>query len=211
MTIKTKLMLFGTTFLIVASMTGYAFAVDSDPARKSGGADPILVGKWGYIHPGNGYQCANSPNPFDFDNDGYKENMCYWYHPDSKLLFVDFNGNQQLDNGYELLNAKGHISAVSVLLKQPNLCVVHDCYLWQDKNSNIRVDEGELEAHDKEFVFKKRQAYLDGRYISDPEKVFLRISEETGKLRGVYIYGLYQEETLDTMYETQPTYWMKGK
>ena len=67
--------------------------------------------------------------------------MCYWFNPDTKILFVDFNGNKSLDNGYELLNADKYRDALNILRISPELCAISDCYIWQDKNSNILVDD----------------------------------------------------------------------
>ena len=113
------------------------FLLDSDPDKKGGGGDPIVLGKWGYVELGNDKECNNSPSPFDYDNDSFREHMCYWYHPETKILFVDFNGNQKLDNGYELLNAKGYANALDILRLSPEICTVSDCYIWKDTNSNI--------------------------------------------------------------------------
>ena len=185
--------------------------IDDDSSSRSSGKDPVVIGKWGFIEPGNDAQCANSPNPFDFDNDGFKEHMCYWYHPETKILFVDFNGNKQLDNGYELLVSEGHENPLKILVNSSDFCIIHNCYLWQDKNSNILVDVGEIEPHNMEFVrlHKTSITIRDGLLLEDEDKVFLRVGNN-GDLRGSYIYGEFEDKNLGTMYATKPTYWMKG-
>jgi hypothetical protein len=184
-----------------------AYGVDSDPDQKSGGGDPIVFGKWGFIELGNGKKCGNSPNPFDYDNDSFKEQMCYWYHPLTKILFVDFNGNKKLDNGYELLNSAGYDNAFQILEQSPELCTVSDCYLWQDKNSNILIDYGELEPFQESFQLSGVMNYPSGKLITD--NIYPRESREDNP-RGFWIYGEAQEKNLVNMSATKPTYWMKG-
>ena len=170
--------------------------LDDDEDIKDGGRDPIVFGKWSYIEPGNGYKCSNSPNPFDFDNDGFKEHMCYWYGPETNILFVDFNDNKQLDNGYELLNAEGYTNAIEIIRSYPNLCVNTHCYMWQDINSNILVDDGELRKHDKVFDLLEYQEYPYGYKLKE---------------NGRFVYAKAHDQNLDeTLYATHPTYWMKG-
>ena len=200
-----------TTFLVLTMvMSGIfmphsadAFVPDPDKPIKGGGDDPITIGKWSYIEPGNGYQCQNSPNPFDFDNDGFKEHMCYWYSPQTKILFVDFNGNKQLDNGYELLNSDGYENALEILSMSPDLCLHSECYIWMDKNSNILVDEDELDSFGEVFSLSGVKAYSEGKLSND---VYL----PEGRDRGFFIYGEAEDETLGKLYATAPTYWMKG-
>jgi len=169
---------------------------DPDQDLKGGGQDPIVFGNWTYIEPGNGHKCANSPNPFDFDNDGFKEHMCYWYSKDTKILFVDFNGNKQLDNGYELLNAENYANAFEIIRSDPNLCVNTHCYIWQDINSNILVDDGELQEHNKVFDISEYEEYPHGYKLKENDRV---------------VYAKVYEQNLDeSLYATKPTYWMKG-
>ena len=178
--------------------------VDDDPDGKGGGWDPLVFGTWAYIEPGNEYRCSNSENPFDYDNDGFREHMCYWYSPETKILLVDFNFNQQLDNGYELLNIEGYENAIEILKLYPEICLDSDYYIWKDINSNILVDDGELEPFIQTFNLSGIISYPEGKMSND---VYL----PEGRERGFYIYGETYDETLDeNIYVTKPTYWMKG-
>ena len=182
---------------------------DGDPDAKGGGADPIVIGKWGYVELGQEFRCVGSPNPFDFDNDGFKEQMCYWYHPETKILFVDFNGNKILDNGHELLNSPGYSNGLEILTQSPELCVVTDCYLWQDKNSDILVNADEIEPFKKSFKISNLKEYPKGELVTDLDKIYPRENLKDNP-RGFFIYGEAQDEILGDMYATKPTYWMKG-
>jgi len=168
---------------------------------KEGGKDPVTIGTWGYIEPGNGFECNNSPNPFDFDNDSKKENMCYWYESGTDIFFVDFNRNRHLDNGFELLNmeTKGYIDGLHYLNQNPETCIKYDCYNWNDINSNILIDSQELTQITHEIKFIDCYHIPEGHESPD-------VNLPEGRDRGFFIYGACYEQDLGWMYATQPTY-----
>ena len=129
--------------------------------------------------------------------------MCYWYGPETKILFVDFDGNKQIDNGYELLNVNTFENALELLYLYPDLCVYSDCYVWTDQNSNIRVDDRELEEITQKFNILEMVAYPEGKLSHD---VYLSDDRD----REYFVYGEAEDKNLGVMYATKPTYWMKG-
>jgi len=147
---------------------------DPDPDQKGGGKDPFVLEGWDYIELGDGYKCSNSPNPFDYDNDGFREHMCYWYSSDTRILFSDkYEG--KLVNGTNFEAPFTHI--------------------WQDSNSNILVDKGEL-LPIKDPILKTLYEYPWGELHIPNQK---------------YIYcEMYSPTLKEYVYCTLPTYWMRG-
>lgn len=149
-------------------MHGDCGAYDPDPNEKGGGKDPVVLREnWGYFDF-NAIYCSNAPNSFDYDNDGFPEHMCYWYTPTTKILFNDrYDG--KLVNGLNFIGNFTHI--------------------WQDKNSNIFIDDGELTPIEPLQV-EMIKSYPDGvKDLND---------------RYIYCAG---ESNLGQFVCTQPTYW----
>lgn len=96
---------------------------------KCGGKDPLVFGDWWY-HENTGEKC-NSNHPFDYDNDGFKEDFCYVLVGD--IFVVDFGIG--IKSGYNMLNFDGTIyegmSPIEYLEKFLDICNVNDCYLWR--------------------------------------------------------------------------------
>ena len=127
------------------------FDADPDPDAKGGGKDPIVLHDgFGYFEF-DAYKCSNASNSFDYDSDGFPEHMCYWYVPTTKIFFNDKYDNQTLIDGSQFLGDYTH--------------------LWQDKNSNVFIDDGELvpiESHNINIVQKSKNGWKDydsGRYV----------------------------------------------
>ncbi|HBZ8587261.1 TPA: calcium-binding protein, partial [Salmonella enterica subsp. enterica] len=96
-----------------------------------------------------------------FDHDGNKfAESTGWVSPDDGLLVFDRDGNGQIDNGSELFgnntaqadgtNASNGYNALKEYddnndgVLNENDAIWNQLQVWQDKNSNGRVDEGEL-------------------------------------------------------------------
>ncbi|EIL0014367.1 hypothetical protein LK554_004583 [Salmonella enterica] len=96
-----------------------------------------------------------------FDHDGNKfAESTGWVSPDDGLLVFDRDGNGQIDNGSELFgnntlqadgtNASNGYNALKEYddnndgVLDENDAIWNQLQVWQDKNSNGRVDEGEL-------------------------------------------------------------------
>ena len=102
-----------------------------------------------------------------------------------------------------MLNVDRYENALELLNLYPDLCVYSDCYIWNDQNSNIRVDEGEIEQIKQSFNLSGMIAYPKGKLSHD---VYL----PDGREREYFVYGEAEDENLGIMYATKPTYWMKG-
>ena len=95
---------------------------------------------------------------FDYNNDGFKENMLTWFSKDEAVLVNDINNNGFVDNGSEILgnnytNKFGNkvIDILSLLdeFDTNNDGIINNkdntnLALWQDKNQNGKTDENEL-------------------------------------------------------------------
>ena len=95
---------------------------------------------------------------FDYNNDGFKENMLTWFSKDEVVLVNDINNNGIVDNGSEILgnnytNKFGNkvIDILSLLdeFDTNNDGIINNkdntnLALWQDKNQNGKTDENEL-------------------------------------------------------------------
>ena len=95
---------------------------------------------------------------FDYNNDGFKENMLTWFSKDEAVLVNDINNNGIVDNGSEILGSNytdkfGNkvIDILSLLdeFDTNNDGVINNkdntnLALWQDKNQNGKTDENEL-------------------------------------------------------------------
>ena len=95
---------------------------------------------------------------FDYNNDGFKENMLTWFSKDEAVLVNDINNNGIVDNGSEMLgnnytNKFGNkvIDILSLLdeFDTNNDGVINNkdntnLALWQDKNQNGKTDKDEL-------------------------------------------------------------------
>ena len=87
---------------------------------------------------------------FDYNNDGFKENMLTWFSKDEEVLVNDINNNGIVDNGSEILGSNytdkfGNkvIDILSLLdeFNTNNDGVINNkdntnLALWQDKNQN---------------------------------------------------------------------------
>ena len=105
-------------------------------------------------------ETTTQPNKiyFDYNNDGFKENMLTWFSKDEAVLVNDINNNGFVDNGSEILgnnytNKFGNkvIDILSLLdeFDTNNDGVINNkdntnLALWQDKNQNGKTDENEL-------------------------------------------------------------------
>ena len=95
---------------------------------------------------------------FDYNNDGFKENMLTWFSKDEAVLVNDINNNGFVDNGSEILGSNytdkfGNkvIDILSLLdeFDTNNDGVINNkdntnLALWQDKNQNGKTDKDEL-------------------------------------------------------------------
>ena len=95
---------------------------------------------------------------FDYNNDGFKENMLTWFSKDEAVLVNDINNNGIVDNGSEILGSNytdkfGNkvIDILSLLdeFDTNNDGIINNkdntnLALWQDKNQNGKTDKDEL-------------------------------------------------------------------
>ena len=96
---------------------------------------------------------------FDFDNNGFAEKIG-WVSADDGLLVRDLNGNGNIDNGGELfgdltavaegINAVNGFEALAAFdvnadgVINTKDAIYSELKIWQDRNQNGTVDEGEL-------------------------------------------------------------------
>ncbi|ECD3276211.1 hypothetical protein ABMF62_004315, partial [Salmonella enterica subsp. enterica serovar Newport] len=109
----------------------------------------------------DGVETISLENGVFFDHDGNKfAESTGWVSPDDGLLVFDRDGNGQIDNGSELFgnntlqadgtNASNGYNALKEYddnndgVLDENDAIWNQLQIWQDKNSNGRVDEGEL-------------------------------------------------------------------
>ncbi|EHB8454786.1 hypothetical protein JVX81_004792, partial [Salmonella enterica] len=109
----------------------------------------------------DGVETISLENGVFFDHDGNKfAESTGWVSPDDGLLVFDRDGNGQIDNGSELFgnntlqadgtNASNGYNALKEYddnndgALDENDAIWNQLQIWQDKNSNGRVDEGEL-------------------------------------------------------------------
>ena len=166
---------------------------DPDPDEKSGGKDPLVFGGWDY-HVNNAEKCE-TPNKFDYDNDGFVENFCYEVL--GSIFVIDLNNNGNIDNGAEMLNfyrtpLEGH-TPITFMQEYGDVCEQYDCYLWHDSVGNWSVDEYEL------IPFSFDVDYV--RYFPEGKQLV-----ENGK----YAYCSGESVNGEKFYCIQPTYWQKG-
>ena len=95
---------------------------------------------------------------FDYNNDGFKENMLTWFSKDEAVLVNDINNNGIVDNGSEILGSNytdkfgNKVIYILSLLDEfdtNNDGVINNkdntnLALWQDKNQNGKTDKDEL-------------------------------------------------------------------
>ncbi len=164
--------------------------MDTDPDEKRGGKDPIVFGEWHYVE-NDGLRCQ-SLYPFDYDNDGFKENFCYQVI--GGILAVDFGGG--IKSGYNILNfentAYAGMTPIQYLEKYPDTCIVSKCYIWNDYNLNWVSSKNELEPIN-----------FDVWYV---------VNYPFGELHDNNRYIYCEGETMQhaAFYCIQPTYWAKG-
>ncbi|EBY4129933.1 hypothetical protein D4Y10_10685, partial [Salmonella enterica subsp. enterica serovar Oranienburg] len=109
----------------------------------------------------DGVETISLENGVFFDHNGNKfAESTGWVSPDDGLLVFDRDGNGQIDNGSELFgnntlqadgtNASNGYNALKEYddnndgVLDENDAIWNQLQIWQDKNSNGRVDEGEL-------------------------------------------------------------------
>ena len=110
---------------------------------------------------GDGIETTSVKNGvhFDFDKNGFAEKLG-WVGADDGLLVRDLNGNGNIDNGGELfgdltqiaegVTAVNGFEALAALdlngdgVIDSNDAIYSELRIWQDKNQNGTVDEGEL-------------------------------------------------------------------
>ncbi|EFB7478717.1 hypothetical protein DFT97_004608 [Salmonella enterica subsp. enterica serovar Newport] len=109
----------------------------------------------------DGVETISVENGVFFDHDGNKfAESTGWVSPDDGLLVFDRDGNGQIDNGSELFgnntpqadgtNASNGYNALKEYddnndgVLDENDAIWNQLQVWQDKNSNGKVDEGEL-------------------------------------------------------------------
>ena len=174
---------------------------DPDPDKKTGGKDPLVFGDWRY-HENDGAKC-NSNSPFDFDNDGWKENFCYVIIGD--IFVVDFGDG--ITSGANMLNFDGTTlegyTPIGYLKTFPDTCDVYDCYLWRDSTMDWIAEPHELTPFS--FEIESFVNYPDGIMRGDYPPQGMD-PDDNGRYR--YCEGT-TTEGLD-FYCLQPTYWMKG-
>ncbi len=164
--------------------------MDDDPDEKRGGKDPIVFGEWHYVE-NDGLRCQ-SLYPFDYDNDGFRENFCY--RVIGGILAVDFGGG--IKSGYNILNfentAYAGMTPIQYLEKYPDTCIVSKCYIWNDYDLNWVSSKNELEP----INFG----------------VWYVVNYPFGELHDNNRYIYCEGETMQhiAFYCIQPTYWAKG-
>ncbi|MGG8472582.1 calcium-binding protein [Rahnella sp. PAMC25617] len=125
-----------------------------DDAKKA--ASPIIIDL-----DGDGIETLSKNNGVFFDYDGdYLAERCGWVSSDDGLLVLDINKNGKIESGKELFGnntslinnvlASNGYQALQELDDDKNGVinnldkVWNELSIWQDKNINGRVDEGEL-------------------------------------------------------------------
>ena len=168
------------------------FPPDPDPDAKDGGKDPLVFGKWSYTE--NSADKCKSEHPFDYDNDGFKEDFCY--HIVGSIFVVDFGSG--IKSGYNMLNFDGTaydgLSPIGFLEQYPDTCELNDCYLWTDANADWDATPDELEPFSFEIDYVRH--FPEGKKLVD---------------NGRYAYCAGESTDGDKFYCLQPTYWMKGR
>ena len=154
---------------------------------------------------------------FDYNNDGFKENMLTWFSKDEIVLVNDINNNGIVDNGSEILgnnytNKFGNkvIDILSLLdeFDTNNDGVINNkdntnLALWQDKNQNGKTDKDELIYLDdinspiKSISLSKLDKLLSGYDRNSDLKInandgiykYIYMQENNDNSINLYIYG----------------------
>ena len=154
---------------------------------------------------------------FDYNNDGFKENMLTWFSKDEAVLVNDINNNGIVDNGSEMLgnnytNKFGNkvIDILSLLdeFDTNNDGVINNkdntnLALWQDKNQNGKTDKDELIYLDdinspiKSISLSKLDKLLSGYDRNSDLKInandgiykYIYMQENNDNSINLYIYG----------------------
>ncbi|WP_181015777.1 calcium-binding protein [Citrobacter amalonaticus] len=139
--------------LLLEQLSG---AAGPDLSNAENTASPIIIDL-----DRDGVETISVGNGVFFDHDGNKfAESTGWVSPDDGLLVFDRNGNGQIDNGSELFgnntlqadgtNASNGYNALKGYddnkdgVLDENDAIWNQLQVWQDKNSNGIVDEGEL-------------------------------------------------------------------
>ena len=159
----------------------------------------------------------NSKIYFDYNNDGFKENMLSWFSKDEAVLVNDINNNGIVDNGSEILgnnytNKFGNkaIDILSLLdeFDTNNDGVINNkdntnLAIWQDKNQNGKTDKDELIYLDdinspiKSISLSKLDKLLSGYDRNGDLKInandgiykYIYMQENSDNSINLYIYG----------------------
>ena len=154
---------------------------------------------------------------FDYNNDGFKENMLTWFSKDEAVLVNDINNNGIVDNGSEILGSNytdkfGNkvIDILSLLdeFDTNNDGVINNkdntnLALWQDKNQNGKTDKDGLIYLDdinspiKSISLSKLDKLLSGYDRNSDLKInandgiykYIYMQENNDNSINLYIYG----------------------
>ena len=154
---------------------GNASGPDTSPAKNT--TSPVILDL-----DGDGIETLSVKTGifFDHDNNLFAENTG-WVSADDGLLVLDRNGNGVIDNGSELfgnntelengLLAKNGYEALRELDKNNDGqldsgdAIWEQLQVWQDANSNGRVDEGELRSLEQAGVASIATGYKNTDFI----------------------------------------------
>jgi len=205
--------------------TREASNLNSNPIRHSEQSEESLNLNSNNANPIDTENSKNSNNEttqtnkiyFDYNNDGFKENMLNWFSKDEAVLVNDINNNGFVDNGSEILgnnytNKFGNkvIDILSLLdeFDTNNDGVINNkdntnLALWQDKNQNGKTDKDELIYLDdinspiKSISLSKLDKLLSGYDRNSDLKInandgiykYIYMQENNDNSINLYIYG----------------------
>ncbi|MFK3661946.1 hypothetical protein ACI2I2_15735, partial [Scandinavium sp. NPDC088450] len=154
------------------------FGPSMDGAEKAI-VDPIIIDL-----DGDGIETLSVNNTIFFDHDGnqFAENTG-WVDGDDGLLVMDLDGNGLIDTGKELFGDNTELQTGMLAsngfeaLKDKDsngdgIINSHDAawkelQVWQDKNSNARVDSGELYSLDALGIIAINTSFKDSSFIDE--------------------------------------------
>jgi hypothetical protein len=150
-----------------------------DMSNAENNASPIIIDL-----DGDGIETLSVSSGVFFDHDGnqFAENTG-WVAPDDGLLIFDRDGNGQIDSGSELfgnntllkngkLAANGYQALQELDENKDGQLNSYDAIwaslrIWQDGNSNGRVDEGELLSLEEAGVAAIGTGYSTSQYVDE--------------------------------------------
>ena len=168
---------------------------DPDPDRKSDGVNPLAKNYREMTFDCDPNKTSeHAMKRFDYDNDSFREPVCYWVSPATKVLFIDAYDDMTLRNGWQLGHVENYTSVFDLL--EMGICEHYECYWWKDRDANVQITELDaLEPFDDKIDWYENYSELTPC--------------EPGICTG-HIIAIGQNTDNEHIVDFQIRYWMKG-